>query len=193
MPCAATIGTTIIEVRLPGMPPMQCLSARFHHRAGEVEHLVAVELALAARDEERGDLDLGEVIVRDVADDVAVVAGGEPFPRDLAADRVHRCRWLGLRDAHEASVPDAQLGEGLFGQTEFRRLDDGDVVDDVEDRENMGPAAVDLDLGERLKAFGPVERAFPVQVRDILAVGINGHAANLECAGTSPGRGIVAH
>ena len=25
-PCAATIGTTIIEVRLPGMPPMQCLS-----------------------------------------------------------------------------------------------------------------------------------------------------------------------
>ena len=26
MPCAATIGTTSIEVRLPGMPPMQCLS-----------------------------------------------------------------------------------------------------------------------------------------------------------------------
>ena len=25
-PCAATIGTTIIEVRFPGMPPMQCLS-----------------------------------------------------------------------------------------------------------------------------------------------------------------------
>ncbi|MEY9353296.1 hypothetical protein ABIG05_007735 [Bradyrhizobium japonicum] len=25
-PCAATIGTTIIDVRLPGMPPMQCLS-----------------------------------------------------------------------------------------------------------------------------------------------------------------------
>ena len=25
-PCAATIGTTIMEVRLPGMPPMQCLS-----------------------------------------------------------------------------------------------------------------------------------------------------------------------
>ena len=25
-PCAATIGTTIIEVRLPGTPPMQCLS-----------------------------------------------------------------------------------------------------------------------------------------------------------------------
>ncbi len=25
-PWAATIGTTIIEVRLPGMPPMQCLS-----------------------------------------------------------------------------------------------------------------------------------------------------------------------
>ncbi len=27
MPCAATIGTTIIDVRLPGTPPMQCLSA----------------------------------------------------------------------------------------------------------------------------------------------------------------------
>ena len=26
MPCAATIGTITIEVRLPGMPPMQCLS-----------------------------------------------------------------------------------------------------------------------------------------------------------------------
>jgi hypothetical protein len=26
MPCAATMGTTSIEVRLPGMPPMQCLS-----------------------------------------------------------------------------------------------------------------------------------------------------------------------
>ena len=26
MPCAVTIGTTSIEVRLPGMPPMQCLS-----------------------------------------------------------------------------------------------------------------------------------------------------------------------
>ncbi|MNY40701.1 hypothetical protein D3C86_1754590 [compost metagenome] len=26
MPWAATIGTTSIEVRLPGMPPMQCLS-----------------------------------------------------------------------------------------------------------------------------------------------------------------------
>ena len=25
-PCAATIGTTIMDVRLPGMPPMQCLS-----------------------------------------------------------------------------------------------------------------------------------------------------------------------
>ena len=25
-PCAATIGTTIMEVRFPGMPPMQCLS-----------------------------------------------------------------------------------------------------------------------------------------------------------------------
>ena len=26
MPCAVTMGTTSIEVRLPGMPPMQCLS-----------------------------------------------------------------------------------------------------------------------------------------------------------------------
>ena len=26
MPCAATMGTTSIEVRLPGIPPMQCLS-----------------------------------------------------------------------------------------------------------------------------------------------------------------------
>ena len=26
IPCAATIGTTSIEVRLPGRPPMQCLS-----------------------------------------------------------------------------------------------------------------------------------------------------------------------
>ncbi len=26
MPCAATMGTTSMEVRLPGMPPMQCLS-----------------------------------------------------------------------------------------------------------------------------------------------------------------------
>ena len=26
MPCAATIGTTSMDVRLPGMPPMQCLS-----------------------------------------------------------------------------------------------------------------------------------------------------------------------
>ena len=25
-PCAATIGTTIMEVRFPGIPPMQCLS-----------------------------------------------------------------------------------------------------------------------------------------------------------------------
>ena len=25
-PCAATIGTTIIDVRFPGIPPMQCLS-----------------------------------------------------------------------------------------------------------------------------------------------------------------------
>ena len=25
-PCAATIGTTIMDVRLPGIPPMQCLS-----------------------------------------------------------------------------------------------------------------------------------------------------------------------
>ncbi len=27
MPWAATMGTTSMEVRLPGMPPMQCLSA----------------------------------------------------------------------------------------------------------------------------------------------------------------------
>ncbi len=33
-PCAATIGTTIVDVRLPGTPPMQCLSTTSMTRYG---------------------------------------------------------------------------------------------------------------------------------------------------------------
>ena len=44
-PWAATIGTTIIEVRLPGMPPMQCLSAM----VPKSRHCSRVPAAIMAR------------------------------------------------------------------------------------------------------------------------------------------------
>jgi hypothetical protein len=41
-PCAATIGTTSIEVRLPGMPPMQCLSTTSGSRQSSVRPLATM-------------------------------------------------------------------------------------------------------------------------------------------------------
>ena len=90
--------------------PVEAL-ARIEHRAGQVQHLVAVELALAGGDQECGDLGLGEVVLGDVADDVAIVVGQvEPLAGDLAAHGVHRRRRLGLRDAHEASLARCRAG-----------------------------------------------------------------------------------
>ena len=41
-PCAATIGTTSMLVRLPGMPPMQCLSATSGSCQSSVSPLAAI-------------------------------------------------------------------------------------------------------------------------------------------------------
>ena len=67
-PCAATIGTTSIEVRLPGMPPMQCLSTtrvscqsrllpHGDHGLGQEIHLLAVQFVAVGGDHEGGQLD----------------------------------------------------------------------------------------------------------------------------------------
>ena len=80
-PCAATIGTTIIDVRLPGIPPMQCLSttiglvpfqlrAGMRHRLGQREQFAARHETRGA-DQERGDLHVGIAIVDKVVDDGA--------------------------------------------------------------------------------------------------------------------------
>ncbi len=101
-PCAATIGTTIMEVRFPGMPPMQCLSTTMGldhfscvpaigHRVDQSEQFAAGHEA-GRTDQERGDLHVRIAIMREVLDDGVDFGRLERSTLDLAANGIEAFR-----------------------------------------------------------------------------------------------------
>ena len=102
-PCAATIGTTIIEVRLPGMPPMQCLSTTILWSHFSCVPACAIALRqrkqFAARhetrraDQERGDLHVGITVVDNVIDDRADLGRAQRAALNFGAHCIEAVRW----------------------------------------------------------------------------------------------------
>ncbi|MNZ57054.1 hypothetical protein D3C78_750210 [compost metagenome] len=165
------------------------------HRIGEEVHLLAVQLALVGGDHEGGQLDLRIAVRGDVADDAAEVLAIQALAGDLAVQGGNRRRRLGLGDGRRVAVGHAELGEGVLGQAQLAAVDDGGVVDHVEAGEDAPTVGAHLDLGQRLEPLGAVHAAVAVQVGDVLAVGIDGDAAQLQgrCfagAAISCGRGV---
>jgi hypothetical protein len=90
-PAAATIATTIGEVRLPASPPIECLSAvgpapinvlaHLDHRPGEIGHLRAIEMRIRTGGDQGGEMHIAIAARGDIADHG--VPGGrlEPMPK----------------------------------------------------------------------------------------------------------------
>ena len=139
-PCAATIGTTIMEVRLPGIPPMQCLStidrlipfelrSRLSHRAGEGEKLVARHEA-GGTDQERGDFHVGIAIVREVIDDCVDFRRAQRLALDLGAHGVEAVRGRCGRDRHQSADRFGKATKRRLGKAEIFGTDESIVVRD---------------------------------------------------------------
>ena len=117
-PCAATIGTTIMEVRFPGMPPIQCLSTtdRSFHLicvpAFDIARISARSSSLShearGANQERSNLHVGIPIVRKVFDD----RHRFPEPQESGPGSwralLPGCRGRGRRDRHLAPAGSAK-------------------------------------------------------------------------------------
>ncbi len=156
--------------RLPVKPP-----AAGHHGFGEEIDLFAVQLAAVAGDHERGQLDLGIAVAGDVAHDRGELFAAQPLAVDLAKQRRHGHRRLGLRNRGGMAVGHIELGKGVFRHTELTAAHDGGVVHHVERGQDAVAIGVHLHLGERLEALGPVDRAVSVEVGHVLVVRVDGH------------------
>ena len=198
-PCAATIGTTIIEVRLPGMPPMQCLStitspshdqlaAHRGHRPGQRQHLGRRREARAG-DQEGGDLHLGIAMRHQVLGDRLVGLGRQHGAVDLGAHMVEAGRRRGLGDLDRRAVGQPEMAMGEQGKPQLVGGHDRLVVDDVQGGDDPPPAAGDLDAGQGHEFLGPVERAATRQKRHRLMAGIDSQFLEAQHSGNEYGTG----
>ena len=195
MPCAATIGTSSILVRLPGIPPIQCLSATsgppvqplasLDHGAGEREHLVPAHAAVAAGDQEGRHLHLGIAVVHDIPGQGQEFLVAQRVARNLAVHRGQRGRRLGMRNPHRMPFPEIELIEGLLAQAQLVRRQDIAVVDHVEHRQHPLAAGTDLDLGQGLEALGTIDLAVTVHIGDVFTKGVDRDAAQSEGLATA--------
>ena len=160
-PCAATIGTTIIEVRLPGIPPMQCLSTTIgrvplqlrsglRHRAGEGDQFIAGHEAGGA-DQERGNLHVGVAIVGQIIDDRADFRSAQGPAPDLGAHRFEAFGRRGRGDRHQAAGRFGEAPERRFGKTDFIGADQSVVVRDQEGGQQHPGIPAQFDPAESAK------------------------------------------
>ena len=130
-PCAATIGTTIIEVRLPGMPPMQCLStimspsqvepaADGSHGPRHRQHFGRRREARAG-DQEGGDLHLRVAMRGKVARDRLVGLGRQHRAVDLGADMIEAGGGAACAISTDVPVGQAKLAIGELPTDRARR------------------------------------------------------------------------
>ena len=101
-PSSARIGTTIIVVRLPGTPPMQCLSATTgpecellaggDHRERVVSQFSQIKLLKGTPQHEHRKLDARITPRRDVRQDRIEILASEAFSSQLGPDQVHAGR-----------------------------------------------------------------------------------------------------
>ena len=151
-----------------------------------------MRLPWAAGHHERRQLDLGVAQVGDVAHDGVKVVAPQALTGDLAVQGGDGGRGLGLRDGDGLARCGAQLVERVLRQADFVALHDALVGGDVEGGQDMlAPGGAHLDLGQGLEALGAVGVAVAVQVGHVLAVGVDGNAAQLQrCGGRcASGRG----
>ena len=163
-------------------------AAGVDHGFGQVVDLFAVELAPVGGHHKGGQLDLGIVVLRNVLHDGVKVLAPEPLAVDLAKQRFHRGRWLGLGHPGLVAVFDSQQRKRVFRQADLAAADDALVVDHIERGHHMPAVGADLHLGEGLKAFGAVDRAVAVQVDHVLAVGVDGDAPQAQRGGMAVAR-----
>jgi hypothetical protein len=123
----------------------------------------------------------------DVAHDGAKILARQPVAGNLSMQRGNRAGRFGLAHGGRVSVGDAELGKRVLRQTEFVTADDVGVVHHVQRGENHAPVGTHLDLGQRLKTLGAINRAVAVQVDDVFTPGVDRDAAQGEF-----GRVIVA-
>ena len=120
-PCAATIGNTSIEVRLPGMPPMQCLSTTSGSRQSRRRPLATI--ASVGNRLLRGPVHRSlQATTRAVSSDfriampaisrtMAETLPSRAFAVDLAEQRAHRLRRFRLRNCYQMTVVNPELYE----------------------------------------------------------------------------------
>jgi hypothetical protein len=121
-PSAVTIGTTTIVVRLPGTPPIECLStmgAARDHRLGEGDQLRAVELPQRAGEHEHRELGLRVAACAHVAQHRIEVGARKPRAAELAAHALdalgcgRKCR------THERTLRLPEVAESDLGESDL--------------------------------------------------------------------------
>ena len=181
-PCAATIGTTIIEVRLPGIPPMQCLSttiglsqvkfrAGLSHGVGQRQQLVAGQEARGA-DQERRDFHVGIAIMNEVVDDRADLAGGQSSALNFGANSIDTGRRRRRRHRNLAAGGLGKSTECRLGQAEVVGADQTVIVGDDQGGEQRFRIVTHFDPAEAAKHFGPQGLRAPRHDGDVFPAGV---------------------
>ena len=174
--------------------PVQPAPASDHGLGEEIDFL-AVQLAAIARDDEGGQLDLGIAQLGNVAQDGVEILALKAFAAYLAKQRRNRLRRLGLGDGHRVAGRRTQAVKRVLRQADLAAVDNVGVAGDVERGQQVAITDAQLQLGQRLKALGAVDLAVPVQVGDVLAVGVyrdtaQGQAGAVLCAVVQFGAGV---
>ena len=197
MPCAVTIGTTSIEVRLPGMPPMQCLST-----TGPRADLV---LPVDARGRRRSSPRSGTAPRRGRVRTGWWRRRRPPVRSSSSAPRA-TSRMIGVTDRRATAARRRSCGAGRRSTAPARHArccgrglrprcsrakasslrprsqvcDDALVVDDVQHRRDGLPVGLHRHLGQRLEARPRARPGIAVQVGHVLAPGVDADPADRE-------------
>ncbi len=142
--------------------------------------LLPIQTGVHGGDQEGGHFHFRVAVGDDIAGNTPKVTQLQPLSGDLAPDRFHGGRWLGMGDTDVIPFVHVELLEGLLGQTQFIGGYQLIIIDNIEHGYNLLAIGDHRDLAQGLKAFGLVEPALAVQVSDIFVVGVNGYPAEFK-------------
>ena len=192
-PSVARIGTTIMDVRLPGMPPMQCLSATTSasNSSREPQAIIAsvketssaaVEAPERAGEHEHRQLGLRVAARADVGEDRVEVGARERLATQLAAHaldalRRTRMRRFDRRALGEAEVAERRLGEADLVAREQRVAAEVEHAAHLHGRRPVAAAADHAHAVERLEAERALRHRALGDEHDVLGERVDAHAA----------------
>ena len=180
-PWAATIGVMIRLVRLPGMPPMQCLStivrsphetgAGRDHGLGERKRLVRGHETRAG-DQEGRDLHIRQAVGDQVRDHVGHPRGVQLLAADLGPHGVEAHRRRGRRDLDPVARRDAEPPKRRLRQPDLVCRQPGAGVGDHRRGQDHDVRRANLQTADAGEALGAQHAVVAGQNRDVLPEGV---------------------